>query len=68
MTTPFKNLGDTGENANEYLQTKKITPLIPKKRDPQINTELTDVVPDHPPEIPWPAAVAVDHKPMKNMK
>lgn len=68
MATPFKNLSGPAKNTNEYLQ-KKVAVVGPGKRNsPLENGDGEDVIPDHPPCIPWPPAEPVDHKPMKGMK
>lgn len=66
MAGPFKNLGTpSGSPANQKTQTLKVDPA---KNDPVINDDPVDEVPDHLPEVPWPAAVATDSKPFKGLK
>lgn len=62
---PFKNLTDTGRNANSFEQTKTIPSKIPLEGNPSKNEEREDVVPMSSPSIPWPAAPGVAQKPMK---
>lgn len=68
MTAPFKNLTAPAKNANDYQQKKTVVVGPGKRNSPLENGDGADSVPDHSPEIPWPAANPVDHKPMKNIR
>lgn len=46
-------------------QTKTVPRGIPTRRDPAVNDGTGDVVPDHPPAIPWPAAPGTKTNPIR---
>lgn len=69
MKPPYKNVGVPTPLPTKGQTPKATLPVIPGKRDPQVNEQRVDSVPEKSPPLPWPASKPLEGgKPMKLSK